>query len=77
VISWLYKLYFSSHGTFNELIPVINKLSRVSVDNINNKSKFKELYSAECYGHQEGLVTLRRKRLQRKQFLVNKNIYTK
>ena len=77
VISWLYKLYFSSQGTFNELLPVINKLSKISVDNINNKSKFKELYSSECYGHQEGLVTLRRKRLQRKKSLVNKNIYTK
>lgn len=73
IISLLYKMYL--YSMTDTLIPVINKLSKKCIEYTTKSSKFNELYSAECYGHQKGIITLRRNKLLRQK--QNKNIFTK
>jgi hypothetical protein len=77
IVCLLYKLYLSTkeEDESSIFIPIIDKLSKIIISYSNNMGKFKELYSSECYGHQMGLITLRRNKIIRQR--QNKNIFTK
>jgi hypothetical protein len=71
LITMLYTLYLSSQST--DFLPAIENLSNICMKDMKRPSKLSSLYSAECYGSQSGIITLRRKRLIR--YMKNKNVF--
>lgn len=71
LITMLYTLYLSSQSP--DFLPAIESLSDKCIKDMKKTSKLTLLYSAECYGSQSGIITLRRKRLLRD--IKNKNVF--
>lgn len=73
ILTIFYAMYLS--GQSKDLLCIIQFLTAVLFNNLLSRKKLFNKFVLECYGKQQGIITLRRERFKRN--LKNKNIFTK
>ena len=73
ILTMFYAMYLS--GQSKDLLCIIQFLTAALFKNLLSRKKLFDKFALECYGNQQGIITLRRERFKRN--LKNKNIFTK
>lgn len=73
ILTMFYAMYLS--GQSKDLLCILQFLTATLFKNLLSRKKLFNKFALECYGKQEGVITLRRERFKRN--LKNKNIFTK
>lgn len=73
ILTMFYAMYLSGQST--DLLCILQFLTATLFKNLLSRKKLFNKFALECYGKQEGVITLRRERFKRN--LKNKNIFTK
>uniref|UniRef100_A0A6C0CU11 Poly(A) polymerase catalytic subunit domain-containing protein n=1 Tax=viral metagenome TaxID=1070528 RepID=A0A6C0CU11_9ZZZZ len=73
ILTMFYAMYLAGQST--DLLCIIQFLTAALFKNLLSRKKLFNKFSLECYGKQQGIITLRRERFKRN--LKNKNIFTK
>lgn len=73
ILTMFYAMYLS--GQSKELLCIVQFLTAALFKNLLSRKKLFNKFVLECYGKQQGIITLRREHIKRN--LKNKNIFTK